>query len=439
VSQSSVPLFDQTNPSTSKNQASQQPPRVSTAVDNRISLEIIPNKCSIKGGCSFILHAKKALQGGIFHVKFGNYGTCKASGSGNEYLHGLEDIPPALRRGTHLVDVQVSDETGKIIDTIIFQYEDHEATERAHTLRSKGLRSSDGSNPPNERLKPTEKSSDSDGYTGSPEKKPRNVPIDMTMLMYLCDEMAAEGDEHFFSALIKLRIMAAVLENHSGYYKDFAETARENGHNKLAETIETSSRELSCGLHMEALTFGKLHDAVQEERSLSKSDSINSSDSDDNSNPCSSDYDGDCDSEDDQSMNKSVNENEDDTDAVLGGCESQNYDRLNEETNSKNDVIIYEPEPVADSLADGQCCTNGNLKGNGDKTDAVLGSCNSHCYGNLNEEKNSVNVPEPVTRASLKREPEPVTIDVEKEEHIFEDEDNEDFSLYLLGREFSKP
>ena len=62
------------------------------------------------------------------------------------------------------------------------------------------------------------------------------------MLMYLCDEMATRGDEHFFSALISLRIMAAVLENHSEYYKDFAETARENGHNKLAETIETSSR-----------------------------------------------------------------------------------------------------------------------------------------------------------------------------------------------------
>jgi hypothetical protein len=64
----------------------------------------------------------------------------------------------------------------------------------------------------------------------------------MAMLMYLCDEMATEGDEHFFSALIKLRIMAAVLENHSEYYKDFTETARENGHNKLAETIETTSR-----------------------------------------------------------------------------------------------------------------------------------------------------------------------------------------------------
>ena len=62
------------------------------------------------------------------------------------------------------------------------------------------------------------------------------------MLVYLCDEMARRGDEHFFSALIKFGIMGKVLENRCEYFKDYAITAQEHGHSELAETITTYSR-----------------------------------------------------------------------------------------------------------------------------------------------------------------------------------------------------
>ncbi|CAB4043077.1 Hypothetical predicted protein, partial [Paramuricea clavata] len=226
------------------------------------------------GGCSFTIFAidaNQVLQRGIYSVRFGNYGSCKASGFDKDYLRGKENIPPATRRGTHPVEVQVSEETGKIIDNIEFEYVDDVANECVHTLLvQKSSRSSGGSDRRNESHGLTKKSSsDPEGYTGSC-KKPKTCPIDIPMLMYLCDEMAKRSNEHFFSALTKLDTMSAVLEYRSEYFKDFAETARENGHNKLAETIETSSRELPCDHHMEALTFGKLYDAVQKERSLSK-------------------------------------------------------------------------------------------------------------------------------------------------------------------------
>ena len=73
-------------------------------------------------------------------------------------------------------------------------------------------------------------------------KKFKNDAVDMPMLMYLCDEMAKGGDEHFFSTLIKLGILADVFAYRSEYYKDVDVTAREHGHNKLAEMIAMSSR-----------------------------------------------------------------------------------------------------------------------------------------------------------------------------------------------------
>ena len=73
-------------------------------------------------------------------------------------------------------------------------------------------------------------------------KRMKKSPIDMPMLMYLCDEMAKSGDECFFTALGKLGILPAVLANRSQYYKDFAVTAREHGHNQLATTLATSPR-----------------------------------------------------------------------------------------------------------------------------------------------------------------------------------------------------
>ncbi|CAB4024411.1 Hypothetical predicted protein, partial [Paramuricea clavata] len=132
-------------------------------------------------------------------------------------------------------------------------------------------------------------------YTG-PSKKFKSGPVDMPMVMYFCDEMAKGGDEDFFSALKKLGILAEVLANRSEYYKDFAITAKEHGHNELAEMLAVSPRELPCDGDMETLTIGKLLDAVQQERSLATSDPV-SSDSDDDSNSCSSGYNGDCDSE----------------------------------------------------------------------------------------------------------------------------------------------
>ncbi len=51
----------------------------------------------LQGGSQFIVRLNKCVPNGTtYDVKFGNYGICKASGSGNEYLRGLKNIP----RGT---------------------------------------------------------------------------------------------------------------------------------------------------------------------------------------------------------------------------------------------------------------------------------------------------------------------------------------------------
>jgi hypothetical protein len=73
-------------------------------------------------------------------------------------------------------------------------------------------------------------------------KKFKSGAVDMPMLMYLCDEMAKGGDEHFFSALIKLGILADVFAYRSEYYKDVDVTAREHGHIELADMIAMPSR-----------------------------------------------------------------------------------------------------------------------------------------------------------------------------------------------------
>ena len=79
-------------------------------------------------------------------------------------------------------------------------------------------------------------------YTRFNNKKFKSGAVDMPMLIYLCDEMAKGGDEHFFSALIKLDILAHVFAYRSEYYKNVDVTAREHGHNELAEMIAMSSR-----------------------------------------------------------------------------------------------------------------------------------------------------------------------------------------------------
>jgi hypothetical protein len=73
-------------------------------------------------------------------------------------------------------------------------------------------------------------------------KRFKGGAVDMLMLMYWCDEMAKGGDEHFFRALIKLGILLDVFACRSEYYKNVAVTAREHGHNELAEMIAVSSR-----------------------------------------------------------------------------------------------------------------------------------------------------------------------------------------------------
>ncbi|CAB4019911.1 ankyrin repeat domain-containing, partial [Paramuricea clavata] len=143
------------------------------------------------------------------------------------------------------------------------------------------------------------------------------------------------------------------------YHKDVDVTAREHGHNELAEMIAMPSRELPCDRDMETLTIGTLIDAVQQERSLANYDSIYSSHSDDDSSSSPSGYNGDCDSEDDQF--------EDNTDAIFGGCESQNSihnSDLNDEKKSLDDVIIQEPESPSDDQFE-------------DNTDAIFGGCES--------------------------------------------------------------
>ena len=64
----------------------------------------------------------------------------------------------------------------------------------------------------------------------------------MPKLVYLCDEMAKRGDEHFFRALNRLGLMRKVLENRCKYFEDVATTARHHGHCELATAIETSMR-----------------------------------------------------------------------------------------------------------------------------------------------------------------------------------------------------
>lgn len=74
-----------------------------------------------------------------------------------------------------------------------------------------------------------------------PAKKFRQSAIDMPLLMYLCDEMAREGYEEFFRALIQLRIWEQALAKRSAHYNNFAVTAQEHGHHKLAAMISKSS------------------------------------------------------------------------------------------------------------------------------------------------------------------------------------------------------
>ena len=87
--------------------------------------------------------------------------------------------------------------------------------------------------------------------------KIRKCPIDMPMLMSLCEEMAKRGDKDFFRALNKLGILADVLANRSEYYISFAVTAREHGHSQLADFIvmHMSSRYIRTKIFICFLSF----------------------------------------------------------------------------------------------------------------------------------------------------------------------------------------
>ena len=41
-----------------------------------------------------MVRSDKPVPNGTYDVKIGKYGSCEASGSGNEFLFGLESIPP---------------------------------------------------------------------------------------------------------------------------------------------------------------------------------------------------------------------------------------------------------------------------------------------------------------------------------------------------------
>ena len=70
-------------------------------------------------------------------------------------------------------------------------------------------------------------------------KRFKSSTVNMPLLLYLCDEMAKRGDEHFFRALNELGVMGKVLEKRCEH---LAKTAREYGHSEFAVTIETSPR-----------------------------------------------------------------------------------------------------------------------------------------------------------------------------------------------------
>jgi hypothetical protein len=48
----------------------------------------------LQGGNTFMVRSDKPVPNGTYDVKIGKYGSCEASGSGNEFLFGLESIPP---------------------------------------------------------------------------------------------------------------------------------------------------------------------------------------------------------------------------------------------------------------------------------------------------------------------------------------------------------
>ncbi|CAB4026112.1 Hypothetical predicted protein, partial [Paramuricea clavata] len=102
------------------------------------------------GGGQFIARANQDLPEGTYTFQFGDYGTCKACGSGSKHLDGCDNIPAARRRGTHSVTVQVRDVRGKSIGGgIPFEYRDSKVN-RYRSELVKNSRSLSGSNPHNE-------------------------------------------------------------------------------------------------------------------------------------------------------------------------------------------------------------------------------------------------------------------------------------------------
>lgn len=66
--------------------------------------------------------------------------------------------------------------------------------------------------------------------------------VETPLLRYLCDEAANRGTECFFNALLKLGVIEEVLQVSDDCYQDFAITAREHGHENLAEKIVQLTR-----------------------------------------------------------------------------------------------------------------------------------------------------------------------------------------------------
>ena len=50
----------------------------------------------LQGGVSFVIIANQVLPTGLYHIKFGNYGTNTVYGTGERCLYGSDNIPAGM-------------------------------------------------------------------------------------------------------------------------------------------------------------------------------------------------------------------------------------------------------------------------------------------------------------------------------------------------------
>ena len=231
---------------------------------DQMTLEIVPNNCSIKGESSFAVFANQVLPTGRYYVRFGKYGILEINGFDKDYLRG-DYIPRARRQGTHPIPVDLCNEHMQCIGQCSLMYIDDKGNQM---LRNFIPGTADSSSVEDSNSMSNKRSS-SDPTDGKElYKKLEIVSIDTRMLVYLSDEMAKRGDKHFFDALNRLGVIRKVLENRCEYFEDVVTTARQHDHSELAVAIEKSSREKPQYSVIKELTLGALLDAFHIERSM---------------------------------------------------------------------------------------------------------------------------------------------------------------------------